>query len=213
MLVVLTLSVDVPEFSCRVTACAAPPALAVSVAVWAEFTGEIFAMKLALLAAAATVICVGTLTRELLLASAIVNPPLAAGVFTETVQLSVPDPAIELLVQLRAVSTGTPVALRPTSVELPIEELLAIDSCPAWPPATDGVNFTVSVSVWPGDKVAGNPVPIENPAPVSVAPLTVTGMVPVEERTTELLAAEPTGTLPKVTLDALIPRIAVAAFS
>jgi hypothetical protein len=70
------------------------------------------------------------------------------------------------------------------------------------------------VSVWPGESVAGRPPPgIEKPVPVNDAPLTVTGMVPVEERTTGCVAAEPTETLPKVTLEALIPKIAVAAFS
>jgi hypothetical protein len=134
-------------------------------------------------------------------------------VFNETVQLSLAEPVMERLVQLSPLNTGTPVPLRPTTVELPLEELLAIANCPACPPAAGGVNFTVSVSVWPGVKVAGRPAPIEKPVPVSVAPLTVTGMVPDEERTTVLLAAEPTETLPKVTLDALTPRIAVAAFS
>jgi hypothetical protein len=193
---------------------AAPPVLAVSIAASVEFAGDTFAMKLALLAPTATVTEAGTLTSELLLARPIANPPPAAGVFTVTVQLSVPDPTIELLVQLSAVSPGTPVPLRLTTVALPLDELLAIDSCPPCPPAAVGLNSTLRVSVWPGVSVAGRPSPgIEKPVPVSDAELTVTGMVPVDERITECVAAEPTETLPNDTLEALIPRIAVAASS
>lgn len=196
----------------RVKTSEIPPALAVSVAVSAEFTGDTLAVKLALLAPAATVTEAGTLTSELLLDRPIVNPPLAAGVFTVTAQLSVPEPVIELLVQLSAVSPGTPVPLRPTTIELPFEELLAIDSCPACTPATVGSNSTLSVNVWPGDSVAGRPSPgIEKPVPVRDAALTVTGVVPVEERIRGCVLADPTETLPKVTLEALISRIAVAA--
>src|SRR5579863_2034215 len=78
MLVVLTLRVDVPRFSCMATLCVAPPALAVTVAVSAEFTGEMLAVKPALDAPAGTMIEAGTLTSELLLNSATANPPLAA---------------------------------------------------------------------------------------------------------------------------------------
>jgi hypothetical protein len=210
----LTVSLAAEAISCSENVVAAPPVLAVSVAASVELTGDTFAVKLALLAPAATVTEAGTLTSELLLDRPIANPPLAAGVFTVTVQLSVPDPVIELLVQLSAVRPGTPVPLRPTTIELPFEELLAIDSCPACTPAAVGSNSTLNVNVWPGDSVAGRPSPgIEKPVPVSDALLTVTGMVPVEERTRGCVAAEPTETLPKVTLAALIPRIAVAASS
>jgi len=208
----LTVSLAAEATSCSANVAAPLPVFAVSVAASVEFTGDTLAVKFALLAPAATVTEAGTFTSELLLDRPIVNPPLAAGVFTVTVQLSVPDPMIELLAQLNPVSPGTPVPLRLTDVEAPVEELLVIDSCPACPPAAVGSNSTLSVSIWPGDRVVGKPSPgIEKPVPVSDALLTVTGMVPVEERTTGCVAAEPTATLPKVTLEALIPRIAVAA--
>jgi hypothetical protein len=50
-------------------------------------------------------------------------------------------------------------------------------------------------------------------APVIAAALTVTGMVPVEERTSGSVAAEFTPTLPKARLGALTPKTDVAAFS
>jgi hypothetical protein len=208
----LTVSLAAEATNCSANVAAPLPAFAVSVAVSAEFTGEILAVKFALLAPAATVTEAGTLTSELLLDSPIVNPPLAAGVFKVTAQLSVPDPVIELLVQLSAVRPGTPVPLRPTTIELPFEELLAIDSCPACTPAAVGSNSTLNVNVWPGDSVAGRPSPgIEKPVPVRDAALTVTGIVPVEERIRGCVLADPTETLPKVTLEALTSRIAVAA--
>ena len=214
MLGVLTLRMPDAALRFRVKTSETPPALAIRIAASVELTGDTFAVKFAVLAPAATVTEAGTFTSELLLDRPIVNPPLAAGVFTVTVQLSVPDPVSELLVQLSAVSPGTPVPLRPTTIELPFEELLAIDSCPACPPAAVGSNSTMSVNVWPGDSVTGRLSPgIEKPVPVSDALLTVTGIVPVEERTRKRVVAEPTVMLPKVTLEALIPNIAVAASS
>lgn len=210
----LTLSLAADATSCSENVAGVPPVVAVSVAASLEVTGETLAVKFALLAPAATVTEAGTLTRELLLEIPMANPPLAAGVFTVTVQLSVPDPTIELLVQLSPVNAGTPVPLNPTAVELPLEELLAIDNCPAWAPAAVGSNSTLSVSVCPGVSVVGRPSPeIEKPVPESDAAFTVTGIVPVDERTTGCVAAEPTDTLPNETLEALIPRIAVAASS
>lgn len=130
MPVELTVSLAAEASSCSENVAAAAPVLAVSMTDCVEFAGDTLAVKLALLAPAATVTCAGTLTSELLLASPMVNPPLAAGVFTVTVQLSVPDPTMELFAQFNAVSAGTPVPLRPTTVELPIDELLVIDSWP-----------------------------------------------------------------------------------
>jgi len=124
-----------------------PPTLAESVADSAEFTGEIFAVKLALVAPAATVTELGTVTNELLLARPTVNPPLAAAVFSVTVQLSVPDPIIDPLVQLNPVSPGTPVPLRATTIDVPFEELLVSESCPVSAPARPGANCTLSVAV------------------------------------------------------------------
>jgi hypothetical protein len=81
-------------------------------------------VKLALVAPAATITEPGTETAALLLARLTVNPPLAAVELSVTVQLSVPVPVNDPLVQLSALNTGTPVPLRVISVELPLAELL-----------------------------------------------------------------------------------------
>ena len=214
MLVVLALRVDVPRFSCMATLWVAPPALAVTVAVSAEFTGEMLAVKPALDAPAGTMIEAGTLTSELLLNSVTANPPLAAAAFNVTVQLSVPDPVMERFAQLSPVNIGTPVPLTPINIELPLAELLVTESCPLAVPAAAGSNCTVTDVDCPGASVAGRPPPeIENPAPEIAAALTVTGMVPVEDRTREFVIGEFTGTFPNVTLGALTAKTAVAAFN
>lgn len=74
-------------------------ALAVSVTVCALETAETVAEKLALAAPAATVTEDGTEAAELLLARATASPPLEAAVFSVTVQVSVPEPVIDELVQ------------------------------------------------------------------------------------------------------------------
>ena len=104
-------------------------------------------MKAAVVEPAATVTEAGTVTDELLLARLTAKPPVGAAAFSVTVQLSVPAPVIEPLVQLSALSTGTPVPLRPTAVEVPVEELLVRVSEPEMAPAAVGSNCTVSVAV------------------------------------------------------------------
>ena len=143
----LTLSVGTAAPSDRAKVFDTLPALAVRVAVCAVLTDETVAVKLAVVEPAATVTEPGTVTVELLLARLTVNPPMAAAAFRVTVQLSVPDPVNEPLVQLSALSTGTPVPLRPTTVEVPPEELLVRVSEPEMAPATVGSNCTVSVAV------------------------------------------------------------------
>ena len=83
----------------------------------------------------------------MLLARLTVKPPLAAAVFRVTVQLSVPAPVIALLVQLKPLSTGTPVPLRLTDVEVPVDELLVSVNSPVAAPAAVGSNCTVRVAV------------------------------------------------------------------
>jgi hypothetical protein len=82
-----------------------------------------------------------------LLARLTAKPPVGAAAFRVTVQLSVPDPVNDPLVQLSALSTGTPVPLRLTTVEVPLEELLVMVSEPETAPAVVGSNCTVSVAV------------------------------------------------------------------
>ena len=143
----LRLSLAAEAISCRPNVSAEVPALAVSVADSAEFTGEIFAVKPALIAPAATVTEPGTVTSELLLARLTANPPLAAAVFSVTMQLSVPDPMIDPFVQFSPASPGTPVPLRSTTIDAPFEELLFTDSCPVSAPAAPGSNCTLNVVV------------------------------------------------------------------
>lgn len=87
-----TVKVGTAPFNCTAKVSGVPPELADSVAVWAVVTDETVAEKLALLAPAATVTDDGTVTDASLLERLTANPPLAAAVFTVTVQESVPDP-------------------------------------------------------------------------------------------------------------------------
>jgi hypothetical protein len=141
------LSVGTPAPNCRAKVLATLLALAVRVTVCAVLTAETVAVKLAEVAPAATVTVAGTVTAELLLARLTVNPPLAAAVFSVTVQLSVPAPVMDPLLQLKALNTGTPVPLRLTTVEDPEEELLVRVNDPEADPAAVGSNCTVSVAV------------------------------------------------------------------
>jgi hypothetical protein len=86
--------------SCRAKVFVTPLALAVNVTVCAVLTEETVAVKVAVLAFAFTSTEVGTVTALLLLARLTVNPPLYSVPFSVTVQLSLPAPVIELLLQL-----------------------------------------------------------------------------------------------------------------
>ena len=172
------------------------------------------AEKLALVAPTATVTEAGTVTEELLLARTTGNPPLGAAAFSETVQASVPEPVIEELPQESAVSTGTPVPLRPTTDEAPVEELLAMVRLPLAAPAAVGSNCTVSVAVWLGFSVSGKAAPeMEKPVPASAAELMVTAAVPVEDRTIDCVVAVLTATLPKLKVEELTVSVGMAAFN
>jgi hypothetical protein len=102
----LTPRVTVPDPSCSAKVFAVPPALAVKVAVCEVLTAVTVAEKLAVVAPAATVTLPGTVTAELLLARLTANPPVAAAELNVTVQLSVPAPLNDPVVQLRALSEG-----------------------------------------------------------------------------------------------------------
>ena len=70
------------------------PALAVKVAVWAVETAKAVAVKVALDAAAGTFTVAGTLTLELLLARATLNPPAGDGALKVIVQIAAPGALI-----------------------------------------------------------------------------------------------------------------------
>jgi hypothetical protein len=143
----LTLSVGTDAPSCRAKVSVALPALAVRVAVCAVLTEETVAVNVALLAPAATAREAGTVTALLLLARLTAKPPVAAAAFRVTVQLSVPDPVNDPLVQFSPLSTGMPVPLRVMAVDVPVEELLVRVSEPEAAPAAVGSNCTVSAAV------------------------------------------------------------------
>ncbi len=88
-------------------------ALAVRVAVAAVLTEETVAVKAAEVEPEATVTEAATPTALLLLARRTRNPPLVAAAFSETVQLSVPAPVIEVLVQLKALRVAVFVDVAP----------------------------------------------------------------------------------------------------
>jgi hypothetical protein len=105
------------------------------------------AVKLPVVDPAATVTEAGTVTVVLLLARLTANPPLAAAALNVTVQLSVPAPVNDPLVQLSPLNTGAPMPLKLITVEVPLDELLVRVSCPVAAPAVVGSNCTVSVAV------------------------------------------------------------------
>lgn len=188
------------------------PELAVSVTYCGVLVLATVALKLALVPPAAIVTAAGTETAALLLVRFAVTPLPAAAVFKVTVQRSDPAPDMVPWAQLNPVTTGTPVAVRPTCLGRLSDEVLAKVSCPATLPATNGLNWTFTLAVSPGFNVRGKVAPeAENPVPVSVAAFTVTDDVPVDESVSVSVAVVLTSTLPKLTLDALTVRIDAAA--
>ena len=186
--------------------------LAVRFTAVAELTALTVAVKLAVVAPDATVTDGGTLTAALLLVRLTAKPPLAAAVFRVTVQLSVPAPVIALLVQLNPLSTGVPVPLRLTDVEVPVDELLVNVNSPVAAPAAVGSNCTVRVAVWPAVSVSGKVAPeIENPAPETVAELMVNDADPVDDRISAWVRGEFTASLPNERLELLTLKIGVVA--
>jgi hypothetical protein len=147
-LVALMLSVGTPVPSCRANVVDTPLALAVSVTVCVVLTAETVAVKLALVAPAATVTEAGTVTALLLLARLTAKPPLSAAAFSVTVQLSVPAPVIDALVHVRLVKVVCvlaviPVPLRPITIVPLLEALLVIVNWPVAVPVACGENCTL----------------------------------------------------------------------
>jgi len=96
---------------------------------------------------------------------------------------------------------------------VPIEQLLARATDPVAAPAVFGSNCRVRVEACPGLSVTGNETPEAlNPVPVSVAAVTVTGALPLDEMLTDCVAGVLRSTLPKATLVALSDSVGVAAF-
>jgi hypothetical protein len=181
-------------------------ASAVKVTVCEAVTALAVATKSALLAPAATVTDAGTDTAPLLLPSDTTSPLSPAGALNSTVQLSVVDPVIELLVQLNAVrlavrAAAVPVPLSPTATLLTPAVLLTIVSCPDASPVDVGLNCTVKVNVLLGLTLAGSALWLLT----ANGPLTLicemrTGEDPSLVTVTLVLALCPTATDPNATV-------------
>jgi hypothetical protein len=141
------LSVGKVVFSCTPKVSTTPLALAVKVTAWGVLTAEAVAVNLADVAPGATVTEAGTVKAELLLVRFTLKPAPVAAAFTVTVQLSVPTPVIDPLLQLIPLNTGTPLPLRVIKVEVPLVELLVTVIWPVSVPAAVGSNCTVSAAV------------------------------------------------------------------
>jgi hypothetical protein len=146
-LVELTVSAGIAALSWMGKLCETLPNAAPMMAVWAVLTEETVAVKAALVAPAATVTEAGTVTALLPLDRVTLTPPLGAAVLRVTVQASVPEPVMDVLLQLRVLSEARPVPLRLTMVVLPAVALLVMVSVPEAAPAAVGSNCTCSVAV------------------------------------------------------------------
>ena len=186
----LTLRVEVAAFSCTAKFIEPPASVAVRVAVCEVLTDATAAVNVPMVAPAETVTEAGTVTELLLLARVTTTPPVGAAELSVAVQASLPDPVNVEVAQESALRVTVPVPLRLTTVDAPVEELLAKVNDPAAAPAKVGSNCTVRVADCAGFNVTGNDVPeIVNPAPLTVAELTVTGILPVEFKVTVWLTA------------------------
>ena len=136
----LTASVGVAALSCSEKLCEAPLALAVRLAACAVATEATEAVKATLPADAGTTMDEGTVTALLLLARATVTPPAGAAAFRVAVQEDDPAPVNDVVEQESELRTATPVPLRATVAEAPLEELLTMAMEPAAAPATVGSN-------------------------------------------------------------------------
>jgi hypothetical protein len=105
-LVAFKVSVAADGVSSRAKALETLPALAVRVTAWADDTGETVAAKVALVAPAATLTVDGTVTEALLLERLTLSPPVAAAALRVTVQISVPAPVKDELVQVNALNAA-----------------------------------------------------------------------------------------------------------
>jgi len=143
----LSVSPGAEAFNCTAKLSVTLAAVAVSVAACAVLTAVTAALNVALGEPAATLTVDGTVTALLLLARLTVNPPVAAAAFSVTVQLSVPDPVNESVVQLSPLNTGTPVPLREMVVEPPLAALLVRVTVPLSAPLALGSKPTVRVAV------------------------------------------------------------------
>ena len=208
----LTPSVGTLDPSCSAKVFVLLPALAVNVTLCAVVTELTVAVNPALVCPAGILMEAGTVTAELLLDRLTANPLPTDAVFSFAVQLFVPAPVIEPLEQVSPINTGMPFPVRPIIFDLASDEFVDNVSEPDAVPAAVGSNCTVSVAVWLGFKVMGRlSVGTEKPLPVTEAPLTVTGALPVDVTVTDCVACELTFTDPNATLLVLTLRMGATA--
>jgi hypothetical protein len=127
----LMVSVGAAAFNCRAKVFDTPPVLAVRVTDCAVVTEVTVAVNPALVALAGTTTVAGTVTAVLLLLNPTLTPPLPAAELSVTVQLSLPAPVRDALVQdteLNVPDTAVPVPLSPISAVPLVDELLWIVS-------------------------------------------------------------------------------------
>ena len=127
----LMVNVGAAAFNCRAKVFDTPPVLAVRVTDCAVVTEVTVAVNPALVAFAGTTTVAGTVTAVLLLLNPTLTPPLPAAELSVTVQLSLPAPVRDALVQdneLNVPDTAVPVPLSPISAVPLVDELLLIVS-------------------------------------------------------------------------------------
>jgi hypothetical protein len=123
----LIVNVGTDAFNCRAKFLETLPALAVRVTACAVVTDDTLAVNPALVALAATVTVAGTVTAALLLARLTLKPPLPAAAVSVTVQLSLPAPVIDALLQERVLNVpcaAIPVPVRLIAAVAFVDELL-----------------------------------------------------------------------------------------
>lgn len=209
-LLALTVRAGVPVLacvgsSCRLKVAELVPRLAVIVALCAALTAAAVAVKLTLLAFAATAMVAGTVTAESLLDKLMVSPLLSASLRV-TVHVSVPAPtnvafphvtALTVGVGGGGVTTDTPVPLR-ENVMLPVVALVATVTVPAAVPAAAGLNCTFRLTVPAPGTVSGSAVwpASEKYCPETLICVICTGSALAFLSETVALAVCPTVTLP-----------------
>jgi hypothetical protein len=216
-LVALTARVGTGGFNCRAKVFKRPLAVAVRVTFCAELKEDTFAIKLEVVALAATVTEVGTVTVLLLLERATLIPPAGAAPLSVTVHVTVPAPIIVALLQVRE--------FKATSVEdvpLPWSRTFAIVIAESpvmtlnWPVASVpglGLKCTLRSMLLPAASVTGSFVcpSTENAASDNFSSETSTGSVPLFETETLVLGELPADTVPKSTESGVACRLAVVA--
>lgn len=123
----LTVNTGTAEINCSPKVFDIPPVLAVRVTDCAVVTDVTVAVKPVLVAFAGTTTVAGTVTAVLLLLSPTLTPPLPAGELSVTVQVSLPAPVRDALLQenpLNTPATAVPVPLSPMIAVPSVDELL-----------------------------------------------------------------------------------------